>query len=63
MEKYRGGISVKMKVFKFDKFLEYFASDRSHMKDKDEKTGRSKWVMPPPSYECIKNINSETNTL
>lgn len=33
-------------------YLNYFASDRRHMKINDDAS--KVWLAPPPSYECIK---------
>ncbi|KAL4224097.1 hypothetical protein ACF0H5_017551 [Mactra antiquata] len=37
-------------------YLKTFASDRTHMLDKDKK-----WMKPPPSYPCIKTEASTNN--
>ena len=45
-----------------DHFLDYFASDRSHMIKK--KVGEHTFYQSkPPSYPCITNCNQETNNL
>ncbi|XP_063780461.1 protein N-terminal glutamine amidohydrolase isoform X3 [Pseudophryne corroboree] len=38
----------KLRLVRADEFLRTFASDRSHMKDPD-----NKWKKTPPSYPCI----------
>ncbi|XP_068094093.1 protein N-terminal glutamine amidohydrolase isoform X2 [Hyperolius riggenbachi] len=46
----------KLRVIQADEFLRTFASDRSHMKDAD-----NKWKKPPPPYPCIQTAVSSMN--
>ncbi|XP_075070131.1 protein N-terminal glutamine amidohydrolase [Mixophyes fleayi] len=46
----------KLRLVRADEFLKTFASDRSHMKDPD-----NKWKQPPPAYQCIHTAESSMN--
>ncbi|XP_063780460.1 protein N-terminal glutamine amidohydrolase isoform X2 [Pseudophryne corroboree] len=46
----------KLRLVRADEFLRTFASDRSHMKDPD-----NKWKKTPPSYPCIQTPESSMN--
>lgn len=44
------------RIIKAESFLANFSSDRSHMKKTD-----GSWMMPPPTYPCIKSCLSANN--
>ena len=46
----------KFRVIPIREFLENFASDRSHMKDRN-----GDWIKQPPEYPCIKTKDSTNN--